>query len=82
MGLEKSGFELALALEKSPMASETFYHNFIKPIECEEEWQKYCKLPLMRQLKAGLVINELKTLLDNPEAMTYIKNLDIDLVAG
>jgi len=82
LGIENAGFELALALEKSPMACETFYHNFIKPLNNKEEWAKYCAKPLIEQVKEKLVVNELKTVLDNPEAMEYLRKLDIDLVAG
>ena len=31
LGLKQAGFEVKLAIEKSPMAGETYYHNFIQP---------------------------------------------------
>ena len=33
LGLDKAGFELAFAVEKSTMATETSYHNLIARIE-------------------------------------------------
>ena len=41
LGLEQAGFELALAVEKSPMAAETFYHNFIERITSQAAYDAF-----------------------------------------
>lgn len=82
LGLEEAGFELALAVEKSDMAAETFYHNFIKRIKSKNEWASFCSLPISEQAKSKLVVGELRKVLDNDEIMTSLANQEIDLVAG
>ena len=59
LGLEKAGFRLALAVEKSPMAAETFYHNFIKRLPpdkaaADAEWAAYCSLSVAEQVERQL----------------------------
>jgi DNA (cytosine-5)-methyltransferase 1 len=82
VGLEKTGFHLELAVEKSDMAAETFYHNFIAPIRKNEEWNFYRALPLKEQVPCKLVVKELRALLDDRQVMAELKHRDIDLVAG
>ena len=41
LGLEAAGFELELAVEKSDMAAETFYHNLINRIPSKKFWDDY-----------------------------------------
>jgi DNA (cytosine-5)-methyltransferase 1 len=82
IGLEKAGFELELAVEKSDMACETFFHNLVKPIESDSEWKNYCSLPLKEQAKKGLVVNTIRAVLDDSELMESLKNKGIDLVVG
>jgi DNA (cytosine-5)-methyltransferase 1 len=82
LGLEKAGFQLELAVEKSPMASETFYHNFIEPIENDANWRKFLDKSIEEQALYGLVVNELRAVLDNDNIMNSLLKKDIDLVAG
>ena len=82
LGLEKSGFELVLAVEKSPMAAETYYHNFIKPIVGEDQWKKYCSLSIDKQFENKLIVNELRKLLDYKSLMDNLSKQNIDLVVG
>lgn len=84
LGLEQAGFELELAVEKSDMAAETFYHNFIERIETKENWEKYCSksTTVLDQAKSGLVVNELSAVLECSELLEQLKQKDIDLVAG
>ena len=67
LGLEKAGFRGVLAVEKSPMAAETYYHNFLSRIGVREEWTEYEKQSLEEQVKRGLVVRELRALLDAPK---------------
>ena len=71
-----------LSVEKSDMASETYYHNFIKPIENPLEWTSYCQKSLEQQMGEGLIVRELKELLDQPELLRSLRDRSIDVVAG
>ena len=84
LGLEKAGFELALAVEKSDMAAETFYHNFISRISSDAEWKAYSAMttPVEEQAKAGLVVKELAAVLESKEVLANLKAMELDLVAG
>lgn len=86
LGLERSGFGLVLAVEKSPMASETFYHNFIKRLPGgaagKQEWAEYCNLTLHEQAERRLVVNELGAVLAEGGLLDALRRKDIDLVAG
>ena len=53
LGLEKAGFELVLAVEKSDMAAETFYQNFIERITDINKWKEFSNgtTPIEEQAK-------------------------------
>lgn len=84
LGLEAAGFQLEVAVEKSAMAAETFYHNFIERVPSKEFWQKYTAddATVAFQAKSKLIVNELQALLDSPEVVEGIKARNIDLIAG
>lgn len=84
MGLEAAGFHLELAVEKSDMAAETFYHNFIERIPSKEFWKEYTSPhnSIENQAKSKLIVNELQKLLDNPNIIESLKSKEIDLIAG
>jgi DNA (cytosine-5)-methyltransferase 1 len=82
LGLEQAGFELALAVEKSPMAAETFYHNFVGRISTDGEWERYCALGVEDQAKSKLVVKELAAVLACAPLLSRLRKQDIDLVAG
>ena len=84
LGLEQAGFELALAVEKSPMAAETFYHNFIERIVDDEEWKWFSSPDTSVEVQAerGLVVKELSAVLESKSILADLRSRDIDLVAG
>lgn len=82
LGLEKAGFELVLAVEKSSMAAETYYHNFINRIQSQEEWADYHDLPIEKQFINKLVVNEVGAILENIHIMESLESEGIDLIAG
>jgi len=87
LGLEKAGpnfrgFELVFAVEKSDMAAETFFHNFIKRLNSDEEWRNYLTFSVQEQARRGLIVRELKAILDEQELTRRIASDGIDLVAG
>lgn len=82
VGFEKAGFDLELAIEKSEMACETFYHNFVKRLNSKAEWEEYCRLPVKDQAKNKLVVNTLKSVLDDKALMNELKKKKVDVVMG
>jgi len=79
LGFEAEGLKLALAVEKSPMAAETFYHNLIGPIQDNEKWNRYLE-DESKQIKHKLYVGEIRNILDNKKLIENLKNIDI--VAG
>ncbi|GIW14343.1 MAG: hypothetical protein KatS3mg063_0196 [Tepidiforma sp.] len=86
LGLEKAGFRGILAVEKSPMAAETYYHNFIQRLPVGDagarHWKAYCEQPLRSQFEAGLIVDEVAALLREPALLEELRRRDVDLVAG
>ena len=84
LGLEKAGFKLELAVEKSDMAAETFYHNFIQRIKSDDQWKKFAssETSVMEQAQQKLVVKELQAVLECEELIQKLKDQDIDLIAG
>lgn len=84
LGLEKAGFSLELAVEKSDMAAETFYHNFIEPITSQTDWVKFSapSTPVIEQAESKLVVKQLSEVLECKPLLEKLRAKDIDLVAG
>jgi DNA (cytosine-5)-methyltransferase 1 len=83
LGLKQAGFKVELAVEKSPMAAETYYHNFIRPVDDPEEWNAFHEdLSVEEQADAGLVVRELEAVLGSEGIISRLREADIDLVAG
>lgn len=59
LGLKQAGFSHVLAVEKSEMAAETFFHNLVKRLETEDEWPGYVSDSIDDQFVRGLVVGEL-----------------------
>lgn len=84
LGLEKAGFSLELAVEKSDMAAETFYHNFIEPITSLADWKKFSapSTPIEDQAERKLVIKPLSEVLECKSLLEKLRAKNLDLVAG
>lgn len=82
LGLESEGGELLVAVERSDMAAETFFHNLISPVESKEAWREYVNLPTESQVKNGLLVKELRALLDSEESLKQIIKSKPDLIVG
>lgn len=83
LGLKQAGFDVKLAVEKSPMAGETYFHNFIRPIEDPSEWlHSHGGLTVEDQARTGLVVRELADVLTSKEVISWLRESEIDLVAG
>lgn len=84
LGFKSVGFALEFAVEKSPMAGETFYHNFIKNLETDNEWTEYTLSSNENKLDKGLFIGETIELLQNELLLEKLKAKikDLDLIIG
>lgn len=84
LGFESQDFNLVFAVEKSPMAAETFYHNLIKNIKDQQEWNKYLILSDEDKLNNKLFVGETLTLLEKPELLNKVKSKigELDLIVG
>lgn len=84
LGVESAGFNLLFAVEKSPMAAETFYHNFIKNIDNEKEWNEYLNKSDEEKLNSKLFVGETIALLEQPKLLEKVKAKvgELDLIVG
>ena len=82
LGLRQSGHELLLAVEKSPMAAETYFHNFVKRIVDPKDWQEYLLSGLANQVEKRLLVAPVSDLLSSQPAMDSLKSQEPDLVVG
>lgn len=83
LGLHRAGFENCLGIEKSPMAAETYYHNFVKRLD-EGEWARFLTdhTTPAAQAEHGVVVGALAGVLEDKDLLTRLRAQDIDLVAG
>ena len=83
LGLHRAGFENLLGIEKSPMAAETYYHNFVKRLD-EGEWARFLAdhTTPAEQAEHGVVVGELASVLTDKSLLERLRAHDIDLVAG
>lgn len=84
LGCEAAGFNLGFAVEKSAMAGETFYHNFIKNLSSDQEWENYLLKSPIEQLNSKLFIGETLELLEQKYLLDEMKNKfgEVTLLAG
>jgi DNA (cytosine-5)-methyltransferase 1 len=82
IGMERAGFELVLAVEKSDMAARTFVHNFVKDASNLAEWRKYCAADIDSQVDKGVLVKELSALLADESSITRLNAEKIDVIVG
>jgi DNA (cytosine-5)-methyltransferase 1 len=80
LGLQRAGGKHVLAVEKSPMAAETYFRNLIA--DSASAWERHRDSDLDIQVKGQLVVKPLEDLLNRPDLLSDIKAMEIDLVAG
>lgn len=81
LGIEASGGELILAVEKSSMAAETFAFN-LRDAELSVDWKKYLTETIAAQIDQGLLVSPVSALLGQPEALGNLRRHGIDAVVG
>ena len=82
LGVEQAGGELVLAVEKSDMASRTFYHNLVADASDIREWMRHVDSSIREQASSKVVVRELSALLAEEAVMEQLSAEGIDLVVG
>ncbi|WP_306919475.1 MULTISPECIES: DNA cytosine methyltransferase [unclassified Arthrobacter] len=82
LGIERAGGELVVAVEKSDMAARTFFHNLVDDASDMQEWLQYVASPVADQVKRGVLVRELNSLLAEDDIMSGLAAEGIDLVVG
>lgn len=82
LGVEQAGGELVLAVEKSDMASRTFYHNLVGDASDIREWMRHVDSSVREQASSKVVVRELSALLAEESVMEQLSAEGIDLVVG
>ena len=82
LGIERSGGHLQLAVEKSDMASYTFYANFIDETIDDDSWKAYVKSSIENQVASRVAVSPLRDVLDNETAMSKLAATNVDVVVG
>lgn len=85
LGLEMAGFHSLLAVEKSNMAGETFFHNFVERISDDSpksNWHDFLSSPFEEQISRGLLVSEVSRLLSAPNELKKLEKSEVDLIAG
>jgi DNA (cytosine-5)-methyltransferase 1 len=83
LGLESAGFRRLFAVEKSAMAGETYFRNFIE--EDATAWERHGSLGVDKQLQAGLAVSPTSSVLASFSVVERLVSrgaTDLDLVAG
>jgi DNA (cytosine-5)-methyltransferase 1 len=82
LGIERSGGQLQLAVEKSDMAAYTFYANFIDESIDDSGWRRYLGRSVEEQVSARVAVHALREVLDNELAMGRVISAGVDVVVG
>lgn len=82
LGMERAGGQLVVAVEKSSMAARTFYHNHFGSVSNDKEWAEYLSSDIRHQFESGVIISELREVLNNSSLMSQIAAENIDAVVG
>ena len=82
LGIERSGGKLQLAVEKSDMASYTFYANFIDEAIDDVSWREYVNSSIENQVSNRVAVSALRDVLDNDGAMRRLAASEVDVVVG
>ncbi len=82
LGLESVGGKLLFALERSPMAAETFMKNLVEPNLSDELWREHVALSPQGQAQRGLVVGDATVVKHQPEIRQLLRGADLDLMVG
>lgn len=79
-GFFQAGLDLALAVEKSEMAGETYHYNFIG--DREIPWDEFLSLDSRRQAEHRLVVNDIRTVMRQRSILRALRKEKVLVLAG
>ena len=90
LGLRAAGGEELLAIEKSPMAAETYYHNFIERLPANETSKQFSvrlnachnRIPSPKRETPQLIVDDMWNVIEDQHLLSSLENLNVDLIAG
>lgn len=83
LGLERAGWQLEFAVEKSPMAGETFFHNIVAPHRTGITYTDVLnEKNLTSKINHGLVVGPVSEILEDNRALRTVANAGVSLVVG
>lgn len=80
LGLRSAGGRHVLAVEKSPMAAETYFKNLVS--RDDSVWRALVSSSVRTQAASGLVVGPLSSVLADSIAMKTLREEELDVVAG
>ena len=90
LGLRAAGGQEILAIEKSPMAAETYYHNFIERLPTADateqfserlaQWNNRVSSPELDTPQ--LIVDDIWNVIKDQDLLSYLESLDVDLISG
>lgn len=82
LGMERAGLELIVAVEKSAMPAQTFYHNFVDSSLSDKDWVEYLDRDIEDQLEHKVIPRPVGEIIANDTLMATIKSKGVDVVCG
>jgi DNA (cytosine-5)-methyltransferase 1 len=80
LGLESAGFKSLLAVERSPMAAQTYFENLLEGKT--QDWTTFQGGALDRQIRSGLAVASTSVVLENLTSVKAVVRSSPDLIAG
>ena len=87
LGLHQAGWRIVCAVERSPMAAETYFANFINPInsrtESDNPFASHLGKSVLDQVKAGLLVSDVQAYINSiRKVREMMEGREIALLAG
>jgi DNA (cytosine-5)-methyltransferase 1 len=82
LGLEAAGGSLLLAIERSPMAAETFMRNIVNPKISDGEWADHLAQTMAKQAESKLIVGDVTVAKSNVKIRKRLVDAELDLVVG
>lgn len=82
LGLESVGGKLVFAIERSPMAAETFMRNLIQPEMTDSEWKSHLTKSIGEQANSKMVVEDIRLAKRSSEVVSRLQLAEIDLLVG
>ena len=80
LGLKRAGGTHVMGVEKSPMASQTYFRNLIN--RDSRSWHEHLGKGVTAQGEAGLVVGTVESVLNDTTTMKRLANASLDLAVG